>query len=102
MDCHLSLYKVTGVVRNMSNNLGVSDLTWAVKPGYLATSKKLEELSCILNFNFDDDILPLLEDTLKTDKKFIVQHESTNIFEIKLLSYDMASTITLEVLKKAK
>jgi hypothetical protein len=85
----------------MSSIVDVSELRWAVKPDLLANNELLIEQSQQLGLDFTSQVLPQIKNVLKYDLKpiTIFSYQLSRTFP--LISYDMASVITWEMIKKS-
>ena len=85
----------------MSSIVDVSELRWAVKPDLLANNELLIERSQQLGLDFTSQVLPQIKNVLKYDLKpiTIFSYQLSRTFP--LISYDMASVITWEMIKKS-
>jgi hypothetical protein len=92
----------------MSSSMDVSKLKWAVTPGLLANDNLLIDQAGKLGLDFRSEILPQIENVLKDDLKPITifgrsEHEHLDSsHKFNLITYDMASIITWEIIKKSR
>ncbi len=86
----------------MPSIVDVSELRWAVKPDLLANEELLIEQSQLLGIDFSSQVLPQIKNVLKYDLKPITIFYDQLSRSFPLISYDMASVITWEMIKKSQ
>lgn len=86
----------------MSSIVDVSELRWAVKPDLLANNELLIGKSQQLGLDFASQVLPQVNYVLKYDLKPVTIFCGQSSRSFPLISYDMASVITWEMIKNSQ